>query len=232
MAANRSMYLPMVGVLLPLNWMLNRLWNRDVGALKVSGLRALAVGVAVVLATGKAWATRKYESHWHDSVTLLQYYLTQTPNEWKLHTRLGNEWIQRDDYPSAIVEFREAVRLNPRWAENQLNLGRALFTVGQYAEAKPAFEMALRQTPKDWRAHMLMGTTLTRQNDLDGALEAFRTAARLAPKQAVARYNIGNILAQQGKVDEAIEEYHQALRIDPRYGPAKKVLDTIATKQP
>jgi hypothetical protein len=232
MAANRSMYLPMVGVLLPLNWMLNRLWNRDVGALKVSGLRALAVGVAVVLATGNAWATRKYESHWHDSVTLLQYYLTQTPNEWKLHTRLGNEWIQRDDYPSAIVEFREAVRLNPRWAENQLNLGRALFTVGQYAEAKPAFELALRQTPKDWRAHMLMGTTLTRQNDLDGALESFRTAAGLAPKQAVARYNIGNILAQQGKVEEAVEEYQQALRIDPRYGPAKRALDTIAAKQP
>jgi TolA-binding protein len=231
-AANRSMYLPMVGILLPLNWMLNRLWNRGVGALKVSGVRAMVVGVAVALATGNAWATRKYESHWNDSVTLLRYYLTQTPNEWKLHTRLGNEWIQRGDYPSAIAEFREAVRLNPRWTENQLNLGRALFTVGQYGEAKPAFEMALRQTPKDWRAHMLMGTTLTRQNDLEGALEEFRTAAGFAPNAAVARYNIGDILARQGKVDEAVEAYRQTLRIDPNYKPAKGALDTIMAKRP
>jgi Flp pilus assembly protein TadD len=231
-AANRSMYLPMVGILLPLNWMLNRLWNRGASALKMSGVRALVVGVAAVLATGNAWATRKYESHWQDSVTLLQYYLTQTPNEWKLHTRLGNEWIQRGDYPSAIVEFQEAVRLHPNWAENQLNLGRALFTVGQYPEAKQAFVMALRQTPKDWRAHMLMGTTLTRQNDLEGALEEFRIAAGLAPTMAVARYNIGNILAQQGKVDEAVEEYQQTLRLDPNYKPAKGALDAISAQRP
>jgi Flp pilus assembly protein TadD len=231
-AANRSMYLPMVGVLLPLTWILNRFWNRGVGAKRMSIVRAVVVVVVATLATGNAWATRKYESHWHDSVTLLQYYLTQTPNEWKLHTRLGNEWIQRGEYPSAIVEFSEAVRLNPRWTENQLNLGRALFTVGQYTEAKHAIAMALGQTPKDWRAHMLMGTTLTRQNDLDGALEEFRTAAALAPRMAVARYNIGNILAQLGKVDEAVEEYQQTLRLDPKYAAAQRALDTIADRRP
>ena len=231
-AANRSMYLPMVGILLPLNWMLNRLWASGASAPRISSVRVMVVGVAVLLATGSAWATQKYESHWQDSVTLLQYFLTQTPNEWKLHTRLGNEWIQRGDYPSAIAEFSEAVRLNPRWTENQLNLGRALFTVGQYAEAKHAIAMALRQTPKDWRAHMLMGTTLTRQNDLEGALEEFRTAAKLAPKVAVAHYNVGNVLFQQGKVDEAVEEYQQTLRLDPRHGPAQKALETISAKRP
>jgi len=232
MTANRSMYLPMVGILLPLHWQLNRLWDRGIGALKVSGVRTVAVGVAALLTTGNAWAARKYESHWHDSVTLLQYYLTEKPNEWKFHTRLGNEWIQRGDYPSAIIEFSEAARLHPAWAENQLNLGRALFTVGRYAEAKPAFAMALRLTPNDWRANMLLGMTLTRLSDLDGALAEFRTAAGLAPTLAEARFNIGNILAQQGKVDESIEEYRMALRLDPRYRPAARALDILDARRP
>jgi hypothetical protein len=231
-AANRSMYLPMVGILLPLHWQLNRFWDRGIGVSKVSRVRAIAVGVAAIFATGNAWATRKYESHWHDSVTLLQYYLTEKPNEWKFHTRLGNEWVQRGDYPSAIIEFGEAVRLHPGWAENQLNLGRALFTVGHFAEAKHAFAVALRLTPNDWRAHMLLGMTLTRQNDLVGALEEFQTAAGLVPNLAEARYNIGNVLAQQGKVDEAVEEYRQTLRLDPRYRPAARALETIANRRP
>jgi protein O-mannosyl-transferase len=230
--ANRSMYLPMVGILLPLNWLLNRLWAQGVDALKVSGVRAAIVGVVSVLAIGSVWVTREYESHWHDTPTLLQYYLTQKNSEkWKLHTRLGNEWIQRRDYQSAIAEFREAARLNHNWAENHLNLGRALFTVGERAEAKEAFATALRLTPNDWRARMLMGMTLSREGDLEGALAEFQTAARLAPTMAAPRYNIGNVFAQQGKLDEAVEEYQQSLRLDPSFSDAARALDAIAANR-
>jgi Flp pilus assembly protein TadD len=231
-AANRSMYLPMVGMLLPLQWELNRLWGSGIGRLKKFGVRAIVAGLAATLAIGSAFATRRYESHWHDTLTLLRYYLTQQPNDVKLHTRLGNEWIQRGDYPSAIAEFREALRFNSSWAENWLNLGRATFTIGDYAEAKQAFATALRHTPNDWRAHMLMGTTLTRQTDLEGALAEFRTAVRLAPTMAVAHYNVADTLAQQGKSQEAADEYQQTLRLDPRFEGARRALDAMADKKP
>ena len=231
-AANRSMYLPMVGMLLPLHWELNRLWGSGIGSLKKFGVRAIVAGLAATLAMGSVFATRRYESHWHDTLTLLRYYLTQQPNDVKLHTRLGNEWIQRGDYPSAIAEFREALRFNSGWAENWLNLGRASFTIGDYAEAKQAFATALQHTPNDWRAHMLMGTTLTRQKDLEGALVEFRTAARLAPTMAVAHYNVADTLAQQGKSQEAADEYQQTLRLDPRFAGARRALDAMADKKP
>jgi hypothetical protein len=231
-AANRSMYLPMLGLLLPLAWGLSQLWNMSIRAVKVSGVRVMLIGVVSILATGSVAVVRSYESHWRDSVTLLRYYLTQSPKDWKLHTRLGNEWIQRGDYPSAIAEFREAARLNPNWAENHLNLGRALFTVGQYPEAKRAFSMALQRTPADFRGHILMGLTLARQKDLDGALAEFRTAAQLAPTKAAAHFNMANILAQQGNWVEAAEEYRQTLRLDPMNGAAQRALQAIASKQP
>jgi hypothetical protein len=232
MAANRSMYLPLLGLLLPLAWGMNRLWNLELGAWKGRGRRLILVGVGATLATGSAVATRRYESHWQDSVTLLQYYLTQKSEEWKLRTRLGNEWIQRNNLPLAIAEFREAARLAPNWVENHLNLGRALFTVGEYAEAGQAIAAALQRTPNDWRARMLMGTTLMQLNDLEGALREFRIAAELAPKKAVARFNVGRILHRQGKLEEAAEAYQQTLRLEPRFQDARRALDDIAARKP
>lgn len=229
-AANRSMYLPMVGLLLPLHWELSRLWQRGVGGVKTSMVRALPVFMVVVLAAGSGWATRRYESHWHDSLTLLQYYLVQQPNDLMLHTRLGNEWIQRREYRAAIAEFRKAVSCNPSWTENHLNLGRALFTVGEYEQAKQAFAVALQQTPKDWRAHMLMGNVLERQGDLQGTLDEFRAASRLAPSAAVAHFNTGRILEQQEKWSQAAREYEETLRLEPRFSEARRALDAIRTR--
>ena len=235
-AANRSMYLPMVGFLLPLCWQLNRWWDRGALALKATGLRALVVGVGVASAIasviGCLLATRGYEAHWGDSVTLLRYYISQKPNEWKFHTRLGNEWIQRKDYGSAIIEFQEAARLNGAWAENHLNLGRALLSVGQYSGAKQAFVTALQRTPADWRAHMLLGMTLVQQGDADGALQEFASAAQLAPKAAQPHFNMANILAEQGKLDEAAQEYRRTLHLDPRFEEAQRALDRIAARKP
>jgi tetratricopeptide (TPR) repeat protein len=179
-----------------------------------------------------AHATRNYESHWQDTMTLLRYYLSQQPSDWRLHTRMGNEWIQRGDHRAAIGEFNEAIRLNWGWTENHLNAGRALFTVGDYAEAAQAFSIALEQTPNDWRAHMLMGMTRQRLVDLEASLQEFQTAARLAPKAAVPHFNIANIFAQQGKVDEAAAEYQETLRLEPRFAEARRALDALGAEAP
>jgi Flp pilus assembly protein TadD len=230
--ANRSMYLPMVGLLLPLHWELNRVWCGGSGRLKKSGVRVMVAVLAATLAIGSAFATRRYESHWHDTLTLLRYYLAQQPNDWKLHTRMGNALIERRDYPAAISEFKEALRFHPRWAENWLNLGRASFTIGKYAEAKQAFATALQYTPRDWRAHILMGSALMEEMDVQGALAEFRTAVQLAPKMAAAHYNVANALNRLGQLDEAAAEYQQTLRLDPRFEDARQLLDAIEARKP
>jgi len=241
LAANRSVYLPMVGLLLPLGWGLGRLWDASIGALKLSTVRALLFGMGALLVVGSIGVTRRYESHWcgvpgseanaDGTLNLLNYYLTQSPNDWRLHTRLGNEWMERGNRPSAIVEFREAARLNPKWAGNHLNLGRALFTVGQYSEAKQAFANALTRTPNDGRAHLMMGFALLREDDLGGALREFRTAAQLDPSQAIAHYHAAETLARLGRVDEAIEEYRKTLRIEPMHVRALMGLQALMEKK-
>lgn len=222
--ANRSVYLPVVGLLLPLAWQLGRWWNGAPGHKGTAAVRALLAAVLGTATFGAAAGTLRYESHWQTSVGLLQYYISQRPNDGRFYTRLGNEWIARRDYPSSIAAFEQAARLSPGWAENHLNLGRALFTVGDYPAAERAFTEALRQTPNDWRAHMLMGMTLEQRQDPNAALRAFRTAAQLAPRAAQPHFDIARILAAQGDRDGAAEEYRRALLLEPRFVGARRAL--------
>jgi Tfp pilus assembly protein PilF len=230
--SNRFMYLPMVGLLLPLAWWLTRLWNTPLGVLKASGMRVLLIGTGTVLAIASASVTRNYESQWHDTLELLHYYIAQSPNDWKLHTRMGNEWVEQGNLDSAIDEFTKAVHLNPGWAENHLNIGRASLTLGRPAEARKAFAGALRLTPGDWRCHVLMGVTLARLHMLEDGLKELEVADRLSPMTAEVHYNIAGILAQQGRLDEAIKEYQKTLHLDPQFWGAQSALDTIAPKKP
>ncbi len=226
---NRSMYLPMVGILLPLQWQLTGWWRHGIGALKLGrrALRVTVLGLGVALAVAGALATLRYEAHWSDTLTLLRYYLGEQPRDWRLHTRMGNEWIARGDHRSALQEFRIAVSLNQSWTENHLNVGRAAFTLGDYAEAAQAFTTALAQTPRDWRAHMLMGMTRERQGSLEDAMQEFQTAARLAPRAAMPHFKIATILGQQGRRAEAVEEYEQTLLREPGHAEARMALDAL-----
>jgi Flp pilus assembly protein TadD len=233
-ATNRSMYLPMVGILMPLQWELAGLWRRGIGTQRAGAyaVRAMVLGLGVALAMASAVVTRRYESHWSDTLTLLRYYLEEQPRDWRLHTRMGNEWIQRGDHRSALAEFKTAIGLNRTWTENHLNLGRAAFTLGDYSEAAQAFATALEQTPNDWRAHMLMGMTRERQGDLDGALQEFKTAARLAPLAAMPHFKIATILGQRGRAADAVREYQQTLRLEPRHAEARMALDALGARPP
>jgi tetratricopeptide (TPR) repeat protein len=244
LAANRSMYLPMVGLLVPLAWGLSRWCNLQRGRSRTWMVRAMVGAVGVALAILSARATWSYEAQWRDSLTLLRYYLAQSPRNPMLHTRMGNEWIARGEPARASEAFREATRLGPGWTENHLNLGRALFTVGEQTEASAgsgaaravfeqageAFSAALAQTPNDWRAHMLMGMTLARLQAREDALLRFRTAAQLAPTRAEPHLQMGNVLAELGQPDEAMAAYVRALRLNPRLAGAKQGLDALAGK--
>ena len=231
-AANRFVYLPMVGLLLPINWALNRLWNMAVGTLQVSTMRMILTGVGVILALGCIGVTRAYIAPWQDTVTLFQYYLTQTPNEWKLHNRLGGEWLRRGQLDKALPECIETVRLNPGWTTGHLNLGRVYFFLGRFDDAQLSFAAALQLEPNNWQAHVLMAKALLNQDDLEGALKEFQAAGQINPLEPEIPYDIAEILVQQGKLADAVQHYQHALQLNPNYQEARSALDAIMSQQP
>jgi hypothetical protein len=234
LTANRFVYFPMIGLLLPLAWGVGRLWNASIGVRRVLAVRAVLCGMGALLIVGSIAVTRRYESHWRGwpgsdanadgTLNLLHYYVSQSPGDWRLHNQLGSEWMERGNYAAAIARYREAVRLHPSWAGCHINLGRALFMAGRYAEARVAFADALTRAPVYGLAHLMLGRTLLREDDLVGALREFRVAAHLNPNRVDARLQAAETLGRLGRVDEAIEEYQRILRIEPMNPRAHRAL--------
>lgn len=63
------------------------------------------------------------------------------------HVELGTDFYRRALYTEAVAEFRQALALNPHYADVRNSLGIALHACGAYDEAITQFEQALALNP-------------------------------------------------------------------------------------
>jgi serine/threonine-protein kinase len=151
-----------------------------------------------------------------EAIAAYQEAIRLIANDASLRNSLG--WILYDkkhDHDAAIVQFREAIRLNPGDFRHHGNLAQALKAQGKLDEAIAEFGEAIRLEPGFAPAHNNLGLALREIGKPDHAIVEFRRAVALDPKFVGARRNLGWTLKNQGKVDEAIAEYHEAIRLKP-----------------
>jgi hypothetical protein len=89
------------------------------------------------------------------------------------HVRAGEQWLLADEPATAVDEFRAAIAdSGPTFADPRVPLARAMFALGQPAEAdallRELMESGARSMP---RTCDLVAELLTEQGDLNGALD-------------------------------------------------------------
>src|SRR5690606_8387042 len=77
-----------------------------------------------------------------------------------LHNARGLLLLQQDNVPSALISFRRAVELDPKFKEAHRNLGNIVLDFRKYDEAKAAFDLVLKLDPKDYDATIGLGYAL------------------------------------------------------------------------
>jgi tetratricopeptide (TPR) repeat protein len=128
----------------------------------------------------------------------------------------GDEYFAADRFEAAVIEYRNALKKQPRWAEAYIKLGEAYAALGKAEEAYRAYAGANELTPGDGRCYLGMGRLL-----LDaGMFNEARMRAELVldrdPRSVDALLLYGRALVRQNRFKEAIGAFNTALAVDQR----------------
>ncbi len=103
----------------------------------------------------------------------------------------GIEYLERGQYNQAIVNFDEAIRLDPQYANAYYNRGHAYGKRGLYEQAILDFDAYIRLDPDDSGAFFERAYAYDELGQYERAIKDLDEAIRLDPEYAVAYNNRG-----------------------------------------
>ncbi|MCP3389688.1 tetratricopeptide repeat protein [Bradyrhizobium sp. CCGB12] len=128
----------------------------------------------------------------------------------------GMGYLRKGDNDSAIADYSEAIRINPKYATAYVNRGYAYREKGDNDRALADFSEAIRVDPKNANAYANRGYTYRLEGNNDNAIADYTQAIRLDPKNALDYYRRGIAYRSKGDNDGAIADFTDAIRIDPK----------------
>lgn len=213
-AADRFVYLPLIGLALGVSWEADQQWRRP-------GSRAalVAVGTAAVLAL--AIRAGDQVRHWHDNFSLFHHAAEVTDGNWLAYNHLGNEYVDQRRLPEAIAAYRKALSLRPSYVGASYNLAGAFLAQGSFEDAATQYRETLRLNPYYAEAYNNLGAALLYLGKSEEAIAYLATAVRYKPGYVDAYVNLGLALEKNGRLNEAIAQFSTALRYDPGSASAR-----------
>jgi tetratricopeptide (TPR) repeat protein len=207
--ADRYTYLAQSGLVLALAATAAGLTQRSRGARVGAG--ALAVAVLVALGVATSWQV----ATWRSSQTLFEQALRVTKGNHVAHTNLGLVRLEAHQLEPAAAHLEEAVRIAPAAAIAHALLGRVRFEQGRAAEAAAQFELALAAKPEQagWLGGLASAQLALGQGRQ--AIASLERAVALEPGSAPLHAHLARALASQGQMVEAARQLDEAHRLDP-----------------
>ena len=120
------------------------------------------------------------------------------------HYEIGYGAEEAGDSRNAISEYQQAIAVDPRHGDAQVNLGRLLHEAGEPEKALVHYRAALGVRPDDPIAAFNLGVALEDLGRGAEAIEAYQRAIAIAPDSADAHYNVARLYEQRGESESAI----------------------------
>lgn len=227
--ADRYFYLPGIGLTVAVVWLaMEVLRGRGPRATGIAGpepsathddvaatgrrpARWVAPACVVVVAGALCVVTVRQQFYWADSFTLFTRALAVTEGNWMAHGHVGTGLYLRGDERGAVDHFREALRINPEFANAHYNLGLVAGARGKSDEAIAEYREAIRLNPGHYKALYELGDLyLTRKQMPAEAVGPLAEATRLKPGWPAAEASLARALAASGRSAEATDRIRQS----------------------
>jgi tetratricopeptide (TPR) repeat protein len=212
--ADRYMYLPLIGLCIPIAWGATELAERWRIPRTIVGGSACAV-VAALGAT--AWLQ---VGTWRETEALYTRALSVTEGNYLAHKGLGNELLRQGRVSEAADHFERAARLAPEWPAPLLGLADVETQRGRIAKALALYEEVLKRNPANAGAAGRYGLALGLAGRFPEAKVQLERALAVHGGIAELHRGMAEIEAALGDVRAAQRHGREALRLLPGYTDA------------
>jgi Tfp pilus assembly protein PilF len=236
--AERTLYLPSVGAVLLLGWLIQHLALRHVRPVLAAGALLLAFYAA------RTWARTPA---WRDNKTFLVTLLRDHPESYRAHSAAAKVYaslgqldaasrelatarhlfprdpgnyttgaevaMERGDYAAAALLLDSAIVLRPRLAKVHLRRADARYLMGDFREAIAAAERGLALAPDSARARVLIALAARALADTATAERAYREGVRHSPAVWELRLGYADVLLARGDTVRALEQVMRAVEL-------------------
>jgi lipoprotein NlpI len=128
----------------------------------------------------------------------------------------GKAYEDKGDFDRAIVEYNQAISINPRNPTFYNNRGIAYRGKGDLDRAIADYSQAISLNPKDHDAYYNRGIAYRNKGDLDHAIADYSQAISLNAKDPDFFNNRAFAYREKGDFDRSIADYSEAIRLAPK----------------
>jgi tetratricopeptide (TPR) repeat protein len=152
--------------------------------------------------------------HQEAAVKLLSELVSEHPGMAALQWSLGYAYLDSGEPEKSILQFMEAIRIDPKSLPAWGGLGQAYAELENWDLAEEAFRkrLGLRDDPNH---NLFLAEVLNAKDDYTGALRCCERAIALRPDDSEGFLNLGLTLRHLKLFDEAAEAFEKATALDP-----------------
>lgn len=150
-AADRYMYLPLIGIGIMMAWGMPLLFQD----IKIRKNILFPAGIAAIAIL--AILARQQCGYWKNSVILFSHALQVTKNNYFAYNNRGVDYDEIGRYSDAINDYNEAIRLMPNYQEAYNNRGISYGKLGKYESAIDDFNTVIELSPDHMKAYSNRG---------------------------------------------------------------------------
>jgi tetratricopeptide (TPR) repeat protein len=137
----------------------------------------------------------------------------------RIHYGLGVAYERKNDYASAIREYREVKRLDPKNGDARQNLASALMRTDPGASITEWRDLVALY-PDRPICHDCLGDALYSTGRYDEAKNEYQIGLQIDPGSPRPHTGLGRLWEVNKNYDEALKEYRSAEQLDPTFGGA------------
>jgi hypothetical protein len=192
--AERTLYLPSVGLAMATGWLIS--------ALARARPRA-AVGVLALMLTFFAVRTWTRTPSWHDNQTFFTTLLNDAPHSGRAQWILGDEFLKAGNVSQGLLSYRLAVNMLGGHYVLMTDISQRLMEIERWSSAEALLMGAWRDRPEFALAPSLLAWTRAQYGDAEGTERFVRASLALYDQDPTRHHLLAWALAVQGRWDEA-----------------------------